>query len=240
MKIKIIIPNSSTEFRDSQIEERKKAAGPGVKVEVVCLKEGPVSLEASFDEELAAPSLLREVKKAEKEGFDAISIDCAADPSLRAVREIANIPVASGGEASLLYALSLGDKFSVVTVLEHTARIIEENIRSYGLQFRMASVRFANVPVLELENLDVAKEAILKEAKKAIKEDGADVIVLGCTGMSPVTRHLRKELEAPVVDPAVSALRMAEALVRMGLTHSKLCYLNPPKKEIKGEYYKDF
>lgn len=239
MRIKIIIPNSSVEFRDSQIEERKQAAGPGVEVDVICLKEGPASLESSFDEALAAPSLLMEVMKAEKEGYDAISIDCAADPSLRAMREIANIPVTSGGEAGILYALALGDKFSVVTVLENTARVIKDCIRSYGLESRVASVRFADIPVLELENLGLAKEAIYREARRAIDEDGADVIVLGCTGMSLVTKHLRKEVEVPVVDPAVAALTMAESLVKMGLSHSKVCYLSPPEKEVKGEYYRN-
>ena len=53
-RIKVVIPNSSIEFRDSQIEERKKAAAPGNEVEVICLAHGPVSIEAAYDEALAA------------------------------------------------------------------------------------------------------------------------------------------------------------------------------------------
>lgn len=74
MRVKIVIPNASTEFRDSQVGERKKAAGPENEVEIVCLTHGPVSIESSYDEALAAPHIIEEVKKAEKEGYDAVSL----------------------------------------------------------------------------------------------------------------------------------------------------------------------
>lgn len=240
MRIKIIIPNASKAFLATQVGERRQAAGLGVDVDVICLNEGPVSLEGGFDEALIGPPLLALARGAEQDGYDAIVIDCAMDPALRAVRELVNIPVTSAGESALLYALGLGDKISVVTVLENTARVIGDRIRTYGLQGRVASIRFADVPVLELENTDQAGEAILSEARKAIDNDGADVIVLGCTGMSPIAAFLQERLEVPVVDPAVAALTMAESLVRMRLSHSKKCYLTPPKKEIVGKQFKDW
>ena len=231
MKIKIIIPNASKEFLQTQVEERKQSAGPGVEVSTVCLEDGPVSLESGVDDALVAVPLLMEARKAEEAGYDAIVIDCAADPALRAVREYVRIPVTSAGESGFQYALGLGDSFSVVTVVENTARLIEERLRTYELMSRVASVRFAGVPVLDLQDMSNAQDRILAEARIAIDQDGADVIVLGCTGMSPVTRHLQKNLEAPVVDPAVAALTLAESLVRMGLSHSKLAYLEPPQKK---------
>ncbi len=77
---------------------------------------------------------------------------------------------------------------------------------------------------------DLPSEAILKEARLAIDEDGADVIVLGNTGMSTVAEVLRERLEVPVVDPAVAGLTLATSLVHMGLTHSRHCYLPPLEK----------
>jgi len=240
LKIKIIIPNASKPFLESQIEERRRAARSGVDVDVVCLSEGPLSLEGGVDEALIGPSLLSEAKKAQQEGYDAIVIDCAMDPGIRAVRELVDVPVTSAMESALLFALGLGDTISVVTVLENTARVIRDRIRTYEFQGRVASVRFANVPVLDLENKDRAVEAILQEARKAIDEDGVDVIVLGCTGMSPVAAFLQQQIEVPVVDPAAAALTMAESLVQMKLTHSKRCYLPPPEKEILGKPFKDW
>lgn len=238
MKIKIIIPNSSQEFLATQVEERRSAAGHGVEVSTICLADGPVSLESGVDDALVAVPLMLEARKAEEEGYDAIVIDCAADPAIRAVREYVRIPVTSAGEAAFQYVLGLADRFSVVTVLENTARLIEDRLRGYGLLSRVASVRYANVPVLDLEDMSSACTSILDQARQAIDSDGAEAIVLGCTGMSPVTKHLQENLEVPVVDPAVAALTLAESLVRMGLTHSRTCYLAPPAKKVQGEMYK--
>lgn len=233
MRIKVIIPNSSEEFRDEQADHRRQVAMEGTSVDVICLLKGPVSLESSADEAYAAPYLLDEVKKAEKEGYDAVTIDCAGDPALRAAREIANIPVVSGGEASRLLALALGDKFSVITVLSNTVDIIKSNIVASQLDGRLASVRSAEVPVLELKDHERAKASILREARKAIEEDGADVIVLGCTGMAKLAKEIQEELGVPVVEPATAAIKLAEILVQMGLSHSKISFKTPPEKEIK-------
>ena len=232
IRIKVIIPNSSIGFRDSQIEERKRAAAPGNEVEVGCLVHGPVSIEAAYDEALASPYIIEEVKKAEKEGFDAVSLDCAMDTVVRASREAVNIPVTTAGEASYLLALGLCSKFSVVTVLKSTADAIKENIRKYGFESRVASVRYAYIPVLDLQDENKAFDGILKEAKIAIEHEGAEAIVLGCTGMSSLTQKLQRSLGVPVIDPAVASLKLAEIYLNMGLTTSKIAYESPSGKEI--------
>lgn len=63
MKIKVIIPNSSITFRESQVEQRKKAASPGVLVDIVSLPCGPESIESAYDEALAAPYIINEVQR---------------------------------------------------------------------------------------------------------------------------------------------------------------------------------
>lgn len=231
-RIKVIIPNSSIEFRNSQIEERKNAAAPGTEVEVVCLAHGPVSIEAAYDEALAAPHIIEEVRKAEEEGFHAVSLDCAMDTVVRASREAVRIPVTSAGEASYHLALGLCSRFSVVTVMKSTADAIKENIRKYGFETRLASVRVANIPVLDLQNEKKAFDAILKEAKAAIDHEGAEAIVLGCTGMSSLAKRLQESLGVPVIDPAVASLKLAEVYLNMGLTTSQIAYEHPGGKEI--------
>jgi allantoin racemase len=232
MTIKVIIPNSSVSFRDSQISQRKKAAFPGFEIEVVCLPHGPVSIESAYDEAMAAPHIVGEVQKAQREGFDAVSLDCAMDTVVRAARESVDIPVTSAGEASYLVAMGLCLRFSVVTVLKSTAEAIKDNINKYGFAQRCASVRYARIPVLELKDEERAFRAILEEAEKAVAEDGAECIVLGCTGMSSLAIKLMERLHVPVIDPAVAALKLAELYLGMGLTTSRLAYEAPSEKEI--------
>jgi len=232
MKIKVIIPNSSTTFRDSQIQERKQAAAPGNEVQVVCLAHGPVSIESAYDEALAAPYVIEEVKKAEKEGYDAVSLDCAMDTVVRASREAVKIPVTSAGEASYLLAMGLCNRFSIITVLKSTADAIKENVSKYGFSSKVASVRYACIPVLDLKDEKKAFNAILDESKIAIDKDGAEAIVLGCTGMSSLAQRLNRELGIPVIDPAVASMKLAEVFVNMGITTSSIAYEVPSEKEI--------
>ena len=233
MKIKVVIPNSSVEFRNEAVDHRKQVAMEGTKVDVVSLPRGPVSMESFADEAYASPYLLDEIKKAEQQGYDAVTIDCSGDAGLRAAKEIANIPVVGAGEASRLLALALGDKFSIITVLPNAVDVIRERVITSQIGDRCASVRSADVPVLELKDYERAKAATLRESKRAVEEDGADVIVLGCVGMAKIAEEIQKELGVPVVEPAAAAIKVAEALVQMKLSHSKRSFKTPPKKEIK-------
>lgn len=231
MRIKVVIPNSSVPFRDSQIQARKSVASSGTTVEVVCLTNGPVSIESAYDEALAGPYIINEVEKAEKEGFDAVSLDCAMDTVVRAAKESVTIPVTSAGEAGLLIAMGLCSYFSVVTVLKSTAKDIEDNIRKYGFNIRCKSVRYANIPVLDLCDTDKAVTAIRSEGKRAIFEDGAECIVLGCTGMSELCGILSNELNVPVIDPASASIQLAEMYVSMRLSTSKYAFELPNKNK---------
>ncbi len=232
MKIKVILPNSSPELARDRIEDRKAIAGKDTEIEVICLPKGPVSVENASDEARAIPYILDEIKRAEKEGYDAVTIDCAGDPFPRAIKETATIPVVIGGEASRLLAMVLGDKFSVITVLPSGCDLFRHNVEASGMGSRLASVRAIDMPVLELLDHEKAKDAILNEAKKAIEEDGAHVIILGCAGMSSILTYVQQQLQVPVIDPGGAAIKIAESLVALRLTQSKHCFPTPPPKKI--------
>ncbi|MDW7661960.1 MAG: aspartate/glutamate racemase family protein [Bacillota bacterium] len=232
MRIKVIIPNTSEEFVDGFNSIRKSLVVSDINVEfdVVCLKGGPVSLETGLDEGQAISHLIEEVIKANDERFDAITIDCAADPGSQALKEISDIPVVFAGESSYYYAMNLSRKFSLITVIENTKALNENNINKYCIKNRIASVRSANVPVLDVQDERKSYNAILIEARKAIEEDGAQAIVLGCTGMSLLVEKLQNDLGVPVIDPRRSAIHMAISLVSMKLSQSKVAYMKPPLK----------
>ena len=66
----------------------------------------------------------------------------------------------------------------------------------------MASVRVTGIPVLDLQkDLDATFHALVEEGRKAIELDGAEVLILGCTGMTGMAERVTKELGVSVVDP---------------------------------------
>lgn len=232
MKIKVIIPNTSIEFVEgfNDIKDVLVEDDINVEFDVVCLKGGPVSLETGLDEGQAIQYLIEEVIKANTDGFDAITIDCAADPGTQALKEISDIPIVFAGESSYYYAMSLSRKFSLITVIDNTRALNENNINKYCIQNRVASVRSTNIPVLDVQDETKSYNAILEESRKAINLDGAQAIVLGCTGMSLLVPRLQKDLGVPVIDPRRASIHMAISLVSMGLSNSKLAFMKPPCK----------
>mgnify|MGYP004562296421 FL=1 len=230
MKIKTIMCNSSKEFYDAHAGRRLAMSTDEVQLVVVNIPHGPDSMESAYDEAIAAPYILQQVVSAETEGCDAVVIDCAADPALRAAREISELPVVSAGEASYHAAMMVAGKFSVITVLPTTANEISDHLKMYGFSSRIASVRSANVPVLALEDEQEAEEHLYAAARKAIDEDGAQAIVLGCTGMMAMRDSLEKRLGVPVIEPYLAAIQFAASLVRMKLRQSRLSYIKGGQK----------
>lgn len=230
MKIKTIMCNSSKEFYDAHAGRRLAMSTDEVQLVVVNIPHGPDSMESAYDEAIAAPYILQQVVSAETEGCDAVVIDCAADPALRAAREISELPVVSAGEASYHAAMMVAGKFSVITVLPTTANEISDHLRMYEFSSRVASVRSANVPVLALEDEQEAEEHLYAAARKAIDEDGAQAIVLGCTGMMAMRDSLEKRLGVPVIEPYSAAIQFAASLVWMKLRQSRLSYIKGGQK----------
>jgi allantoin racemase len=142
----------------------------------------------------------------------------------------------AGTLASMYVACMLGYKFSIVTTNEEWEPLLWDAVRHYGLSERCASVRSTHMPVLALEeDPEDTYDLIAKTAKLAVEEDGAEVICLGCAGMAGLDKHLEKELDIPVVDGVVCALKLLEGFVSYGVKTSKLrAYAQPEYKPLIG------
>ena len=203
---------------------------------------GPSSIESEFDEALAVPGTLEKAIAAEKAGAQAIVIDCMGDPGLRACRETVGIPVVGAGQAALHFANMLGCRFSFITVLERIRPMMDHIIRGYGLSEHYASFRAIDIPVLSLsEDITELQRALAKASAQAIDQDGADAIILGCTGFFGCAEAIRESLakdgygkQVPVIDPIPVAIHLAETLAKLGLSHSKISFPSPDDKPIKG------
>ncbi|MCI8608725.1 MAG: aspartate/glutamate racemase family protein [Firmicutes bacterium] len=237
MKIKLINPNTTQAMTDSILDAASRCKLPDTEVYAVSPKCGPDSIECFVDEYLAVPGVLKEIIDGDrKEGADAYVIACFGDPGLKAAREITHKPVIGIAEAAILTSGLLAPSFSILSVLDRSVRITEELVYSYGAERRCRSVRATGLSVLEFDRDPAAGMAALRrEAEKAVREDGAECILLGCAGFVDFVAELREALGVPVLDGVVPAVKMAEALVGAGLTTSKVnTFKKPETKEIKG------
>ena len=236
MRIVVVNPNTTASMTEKIGAAAKAVASPGVEVRAVNPEFGPPSIEGYFDEAFSVPGLLAEIAKAAD--ADAFVVACFDDTGLEAARCATAAPVVGIGEAAFHLASLIADKFSVVTTLPRSIAPIEKNLVKYGLAARCARVRAADVPVLALEEPGSdARRTIEAEISRALAEDGAEAIVLGCAGMTDLARALERRAGVPVLDGVACAVGLAEALVRVGLRTSKRnAYAAPLAKVFAGEF----
>ncbi len=236
MKIKVINPNTTLAMTKGIEHAALSVKRSDTEIIAVSPKMGPASIESFYDEYLSIPGVLEEVKKGEEEGVDAYVIACYGDPGLQAAREVTTAPVVGIAEASMYMASILAARFSVVTVLPRIKTMIEELVEGYGMEKRVVNVRTTPMGVLDFEaDPEKGMEMLRQESRRAIEEDHAEAILLGCAGMAEFADDLEKELGVPVIDGVVAGVKFAEAIVDLGKTTSKFkTYKFPEKKKFIG------
>ena len=233
MRIKFIIPFP---FDDEGIANRaaqipQEILGPDTEVECVPVRNS-ATLVDSYYEDLVFDMYIAEAGlRAEEEGYDAVVMDTVSDSGLWALRSRLAIPVIGPGLVSYAVAIMLGKRFSIITMWDKWTHLYEKNFALYDLRNKCASVRAVNIPP-DVEALFAGKEQemferLTEEGRRAIEEDGADVLLLGSTTMHQAGAYMAANLPAPVVNPGPVGIAMAEMFVRLGLSHSKVAFPAP-------------
>jgi allantoin racemase len=221
MQILIVNPNTTASMTEKIAIAAQAVARPDTEIIATNPREGPASIQGFHDAAMCVPGLLAEIARHPR--ADAIIIACFDDTGLDAARSQADVPVIGIGEAAFHAASFLSCKFSVITTLGRSVPGIEANLKRYGLDARCAKVRATEIPVLELERNDPATLARIKtEIARALEEDRAEAIVLGCAGMADLMSRLSDEFKVPVIDGVACATTFAEALAATGLKTSKI------------------
>lgn len=235
MKIAVVNPNTTASMTEKIAVAARGVAGQGTQIIASNPVFGPVSIEGYYDEALAIPGLLQELAKAERNGVDAAVIACFDDCGLDAARSLLRIPVIGICEAAIRVASMLGTRFSIVTTLPISLPAMAGLVQRYGVADR-CTIRAAGVPVLALEDPNSGAEEVVKsEILRAIQEDRSECILLGCAGMADLAGKLTRACNLPVIDGVTAAVKLAEALVGLGLKTSKQGgFAMPPSKMYQG------
>ena len=242
-KVLWINPVTTDLFDATFKSEFEKVKQPDTIVDVVSLPPapGPIHLEYNSYEVIVMPEILRLVKRAEEEGYDAAVIGCFYDPILRAAREVSKkMVVTAPAEASLHIAATLGESISIIVGRRKWIPEMKENVHKYGFGDKLASFKSLEMGVHDFQkDHEETMKRMRRAAKEAVEQDGANVLILGCTIEFGFFRHIQEELGVPVIDASLAPLKYAEFLVeihkKFGWGHSKLDgYQSPPDEEVKA------
>jgi len=231
MRLLLVNPNTTAEMTASIRDCAARYARNDTQIVALNPSKGPASIEGYFDEAIAAEAVL-ELLLQHRHAFDAYIIACFGDPGLFAAREILARPVIGIAEAAMLAACTLGYRFSILDVMQRTWPQLEDLLRRYGLRDRCGSVRSVELPVLETESKSQqVVERLVAEGRKAVDEDRAEVLLLGCAGMAGLDKQIEGALGVPVLDGVVCAVKMAEGLVDYGVSTSKINAFKYPERK---------
>lgn len=214
--ILVVNPNSTesmTRGIDAACEPLRISGGPAI--ETATLKEGPPGIETQQHVDGLIAPLVSFVRKQEGK-YDAFVIACYSDPGLHSVREATKKPVLGIAECGILTALTLGQKFGVIAILQKSIARHLRYMGALGVMDRLAAELPVELPVLELSD-EKKTFARMTQVGRALKEQhGADVVVMGCAGMARYRKPLQEAIGIPVVEPTQAAVTMAIGRVRLG------------------------
>ena len=235
MRILVANVNTTVSMTEAIADSARSVASPGTEIVGVTPRFGAESCEGNFESYLAAIAVMDAIL-AYPEPYDAVIQAGYGEHGREGLQELLEVPVVDITEAAASTAMYLGHRFSVVTTLDRTVPLIEDRLKLAGLDQRCASVRASGLGVLELESdPERAVKAIVEQSTRAVTDDHAEVICLGCGGMAELEEQVREATGVPIVDGVRAAVTIAEGLVRMGLSTSKVrTYAPPREKRITG------
>lgn len=235
MKILVVNVNTTESMTAGIGEQARRAAAPGTQIVALTPRFGAESVEGNFESYLAAVGVMDRVLSY-PEPYDAVIQAGYGEHGREGLQELLEVPVVDITEAAASTAMFLGHRYSVITTLDRAVPLIEDRLLLAGLDRRCASVRSSGLAVLELESdPERAVAAIVEEAQRAVQDDHAEVICLGCGGMAELEAEVRSRTGVPVVDGVAAAVTIAESLVRLGLSTSKSRTFAPPRpKRLSG------
>jgi len=214
LKILVVDPIVKSEITECIDTKWLRIKSEGVTLDFTCLRKGPSFIETEEHEKLAVPDLLRVVKNGEKQGYNAIIINCFGNPGLEEAKKLVKIPVVGAGEASFLKAKTFKKRFVVITTVNEAVVRVRRNAKRHGTEQFLASIRPLGMHVPELVQKQRLRKALLTEGKRTLKEDRAEIIVLGCTAMAGNAEWLSRKLGVPVIDPTNAAVKVAREQVK--------------------------
>ncbi len=234
MKILVANPNTSDVVLDVILASARRRAAAGTQISGLSAPRGTRNIDCAYGDYMSAPHMIEAVRRRVSEDRpDAVVLAGFGNVGIHALKEIMDVPVVSISEASMAMACLLGHRFSTLTMLDQFIPYQQDLVRLYGFEAKCASVRSIDINV---ERAAVDRERTLAEltaqVTRIVSEDRSEVVILACAGLCGYDEALSLQAGVPVIDPVVAGVKMAEAFVGMGLSHSKLRKFRAPPQPL--------
>jgi len=223
VKIQVINPFFGSEQNGP--ENLAAVAAPGTEFDVVNIGEHyPLNNNQwLFFRHSCTAATIDRAMEAEAAGFDAVFLSCNLDIGLYECWQMCTISVTATLESAALIAHTMARRFSLLSVDYQNGQIQKMMFEQYQLDKGLASVRSFDIDANDLypdrNSETYIRDRVVETAKLAIEEDGAEVLLAGCTlagsVLSKYSREHAGKLPAPVIDGMLTGFKMAEMMVSL-------------------------
>lgn len=181
---------------------------------------------------MVVPAAGRAAMAAEKAGYDAVVAWGTLDLGVEEGRHLVDIPLIGPGRVAAAIAATLCQRFAVIAYSEKQIIMFRKAMRGWGLEPWAVDYRTVDMPPMEIpDHKDAVRKTFVEEAKKAVKEKSAELILPLGYSIVPLTlkaSDLAHDIGVPVIDPLPITMRLAESLAASGFRNSRKAY--PPVK----------
>jgi len=215
LPILVINPNSTeavTAGIDRALEPLRCDEGPPI--ECVTLADGPPGIESQAQADAVIAPMCKLIGE-RNDSASAFVIACFSDPGLHAARETTSKPVLGIAESAMVTALTMGERFGIISILEGSIPRHARAVRAAGLTERFAGDIAIGIGVTDLAGDDAVLERLVAAGSRLRDDYGAAVVILGCAGMAAYRKRCQHALRIPVVDPTQAATTLAIGAVRI-------------------------
>ncbi|MEH3086579.1 MAG: aspartate/glutamate racemase family protein [Xylophilus ampelinus] len=230
-RLLVLNPNTSESVTALIEAQARRSMRPGTELTVRTAVAGVAYIETRFEALLGAHAAA-EMAAASCAGHDAVIVAAFGDPGVAALREALPVPVVGLTDAALSTACLLGGRFSIIAISQRIQAWYREVVEDCGLGGRLASIRALDRPLSAIDGVQAEHgDALVALAEAAVREDGADVLVLAGAPLAGLARSVAPRLPVPAVDGVDCAVRQAELLAAMGVRRARSgSYAPPPAK----------
>lgn len=228
MRLLLINPNISEGVSELIAAEARRTASAGTEISVVTAPFGVAYIETRF-EALIGAYAVAQLAAEHYARFDAIIVAAFGDPGLPALREAIPVPIIGMSESAFATATLLGQRFSIIAISSRISAWYRETVERCGLGGRLASIRTLDKPLANIGSVQTDQaRRLLALCESAVREDGADVLVIAGAPLAGLARQIRDRLPVPAVDGVSCAVAQAEALAALSPKHATAGSFSPP------------
>lgn len=213
MKLLVINPNTTDAITEILNQRAVDVAAP--RTEIIA-KTAPFGVDYIKTPEDGAVSIdaIRQLIQEHHNTIDAAVICSSSDSGLQEMRGEFDIPITAMTESSLRLGSMLGKSGCLLVYLDFGIEDMTLRAEKYGMSWFLKSVRIpikfdGGIP----PDPSAFKQACIDETRRAIEEDGVDVVIPCGSAAAHLTIEIARETDVHVLEGVSCGVKSAEALV---------------------------